>query len=98
MLKIEKDSDGCDTTLRLSGRIDSDRISCIRNAMKGSCVPTTIDLGEVTLVDVDAVRFLMECEKEGIELAQCPLWVHEWIDLERAEETSPDGDSGYNSA
>src|SRR5712692_5514311 len=33
MLRIEKDSDGCVTTLRLIGRIQSDWIASIRSAM-----------------------------------------------------------------
>ena len=63
MLRIEKDSDGCVTTLRVSGRIQSDRIACIRSAMNGGCALKILDLSEVPLVDV--VRFLITCENEG---------------------------------
>jgi hypothetical protein len=44
-----------------------------------------LDLSEVTLVDVGMVRFLITCEDEGIELAQCPAYVREWILRERAD-------------
>ena len=97
MLKIERNSDGCVTKLRLSGRIESDGTTCIRNAMSAACARKILDLTEVTLVDLGAVRFLIGCEEEGIELAQCPLWVREWINRERVEGTSPEGDSRYNS-
>jgi hypothetical protein len=86
MLRIEKKSDGCVTRLLLSGRIHSDRIACIRSAMHDSCAPKVLDLSEVTLVDLRVIRFLMNCEDEGIELVQCPLYVREWILRERAEE------------
>jgi hypothetical protein len=85
MLRIEKDSDGCVTTLRLSGRIQSDRIACIRSAMNHGCAHKILDLAEVTLIDATVVRFLIRCEDEGVELARCPSYVREWMRRERAE-------------
>jgi hypothetical protein len=85
MLKIEQDSDGCVTSLRLSGRIESDRINCIRTAIRECSRRRILDLDEVTLVDIEGVRFLIGCEDEGIELAQCPLWIREWMTRERVE-------------
>jgi hypothetical protein len=85
MLKIEQDSDGCITSLRLSGRIESNRLKCIRTAIGACGMRRILDLGEVTLVDIDGVRFLIGCEDEGIDLARCPLWIREWMTRERAE-------------
>jgi hypothetical protein len=87
MLKIEKDCDGCEIRLRLSGRIQSDFIASIRSAMGDGCARKILDLSEVTLVDVGVIRFLISCEDEGIELEECPLYVREWILRERAEGT-----------
>ena len=84
MLRIEKESEGCLTRLLLSGRIQSDRIACIRSAMNEGCTRKILDLSEVTLVDVAAVRFLIRCENEGVELADCPPYVREWMLRERA--------------
>jgi hypothetical protein len=28
---------------------------------------------------VDVVRFLLECEAEGVRLAACPAYVREWM-------------------
>jgi hypothetical protein len=85
MLRIEKDSNGYASTLRLCGRIQSDRIACIRAAMAECCAPKILDLSEVTLVDIAVIHFLMSCEDDGIELLQCPPYVREWILRERAE-------------
>jgi len=85
MLRIEKHSDGCVTILRLSGRIQSDRIASIRSAMNDGDARIALDLSEVTLVDVKVVRFLMTCEDEDIKLLECPPYVREWIVRERAE-------------
>jgi len=89
MLRIEKDSDGCVSRLRLSGRIQSDRIAYIRSAMDDGCPRKILDLSEVTLVDVAVVRFLISCENEGAELVQCPPYVREWMLRERAEGAQP---------
>ena len=90
MLRIEKQSDGCVTRLLLSGRIQPDRIACIRSAMNDGCARKILDLSEVTLVDVAAVRFLSGCEDEGIELVKCPPYVRAWIARERAHGAPPE--------
>jgi len=84
MLRIEKESREGTTRLLLSGRIRSDRIACIRSAMNDSYARKSLDLGEVTLVDVAVVQFLIRCEDEGIDLLQCPPWVRQWMLRERA--------------
>jgi hypothetical protein len=94
MLRIEKESDGCVTRLLLSGRIQSDRIACIRSAMNDGCARQILDLREVTLVDIVAVQFLIGCENEGAELVQCPPYVREWIVRERAEGAQAESANG----
>ena len=90
MLKIEKDCDECAIRLRLSGRIQSDLIASIRSAMGDRSARKILDLSEVTLVDLEVVRFLIVCEDEGTELVQCPLYVREWMLRERAEGGQPE--------
>jgi len=85
MLRIEKESDRQTTTLQLSGRIQSANIGDIQAQIDDDRVRIFMDLGEVTLVDVEVVRFLSECEDGGIILVHCPPYVREWILRERAE-------------
>jgi anti-anti-sigma regulatory factor len=85
MLKIEKERDGGTTILRLTGRIQSEHLDGIRAQMQDDGVRVILDLREVTLVDVQVVRFLSGREKAGVELAHCPLYVSEWISRERDE-------------
>ena len=85
MLRIEKDSSGCVTKVRLSGRIQSDLIGGIRSAINDGCERKILDLSEVTIVDLGVIRFLISCEDDGTELVGCPLYVREWIRRERAE-------------
>ena len=90
MLKIEKESDGHTMSLRLSGRIQSADIGNITAQMGDDAIRIILDLDEVTLVDVEAVRFLSNCAYEGIVLVHCPPYVREWILRERAEGAQTD--------
>lgn len=89
MLRIEKDSGGCVTKLRLSGRIQAGQITSIRSEMGDGGARRIIDLSNVTLVDLAVVRFLISCEDEGIELVECPPYIHEWMLRERAQGVQP---------
>ena len=42
-----------------------------------------LQLDEVTLVDVDVVRFLNRCELEGIVLVNCSPYIREWMSREQ---------------
>jgi hypothetical protein len=85
MLRIEKNSDGCVTKLTLMGRIQSNHIAFVRSAMNDGCERIILDLGQVTLVDLGVIRFLISCEDSGVELVQCPPYVREWVLRERKE-------------
>jgi hypothetical protein len=82
-LRIVKRSDGPHTILKLSGRIRSVDLQGIRDEMDGQTRGTVLDLEEVTLVDVDVVRFLGICEAEGVELVHCSPYIREWVFRER---------------
>jgi anti-anti-sigma regulatory factor len=78
-LRIVKISDGARTVLKLSGRIQARDIEKLREEMDGRTRGTVLDLQEVTLVDVQVVRFLGLCEVEGVELAHCSPYIREWL-------------------
>jgi predicted metal-binding protein len=42
-----------------------------------------LDLRDVRLADRDAVRFLRDCEADGMKLENCPAYVREWMERER---------------
>src|ERR1700751_3262060 len=89
MLRIEKESDGHTTTLWLIGRIQSADIGSIRAQMDDDSVHVLFDLGEVTLVNVEVIRFLSDCEDEGVVLIHCHPYVREWILRDRDERSRP---------
>ena len=84
-LRIEKRSEGCTTTLQLSGRFGSELIAFVRSVMSNGCARKILDLSAITLVDAKVVRFLNRCDDDGIEVVHCPAYVREWMRRERAE-------------
>jgi predicted metal-binding protein len=42
-----------------------------------------LDLRDVRLADRDAVKFLIDCEADGMKLENCPAYVREWIEREK---------------
>ena len=84
MLRIERQSKGRSSTkLKLSGRMQADRLAELLAEIEKCDSPPSLDLEEVTLLDRDSVRFLIRCESEGVRLVNCPLYVQEWITRER---------------
>ena len=78
-LKIEKHAGEHGTTLKLIGRIRAEHLEELKGQMAGSASSVVLELGEVTLVDADVVRFLSACESEGIQLLHCSAYIREWI-------------------
>jgi hypothetical protein len=82
-LRIEKDSDGQTTTLRLIGRMRRKHIEELKAQIKAGGTSVTLDLNEVSLVDLDVIRFLAKCQTEGISLVHCSRYINNWIAKER---------------
>ena len=82
-LKIEKNSDGQKTLIRLSGRLQAEHIDPLKTQIDGRRSQIAIDLDGVTLVDVETVRFLNRCEQSGIELLHCCPYIREWMAREQ---------------
>jgi anti-anti-sigma regulatory factor len=82
-LKIEKTLVEHGTTIKLIGRIRAEHLSELKAQVSATKPKIVLDLGEVSLVDADAVRFLGSCESEGIQLLKCSPYIREWIVRER---------------
>ena len=82
-LKIEKVSKGHNTTIRLIGRMRQEHLEELEAQIKDGGPRVTLDLSEVSLVDVDIVRFLGVCQGAGVELLHCSPYIRDWIAKER---------------
>jgi hypothetical protein len=53
--------------------------------LEGNSPRTVLDLDQVTLVDVEVVRFLGRCEMKGTELLHGPPYIREWTSREQRQ-------------
>jgi len=81
--KIEKHCDGHSTTIRLIGRMRAEHLSELEQQIKESESKIVLDLEELNLVDVEAIRFLGMCETRGVTLLNCSPYIRDWIGKER---------------
>jgi len=84
MFKIQRSADREVVVFTLSGRIKAAHLAELQKLLEAEAAAQKIvlDLQEVKLVDRDVVSFLASCEAKGIELANCPEYIREWIDRE----------------
>lgn len=67
----------------MSGRVGSEHLVELEAEVEGLGAGTVMDLEHVTLVDLEGIRFLSDCEVKGIELVRCSPYIREWIARER---------------
>jgi hypothetical protein len=67
------------TTIHLIGRMRAEYIEAVRAEIAASRGPTVLDLDELTLVDIDAVGFLVAIEPEGVVLEHGAPFIREWM-------------------
>jgi ABC-type transporter Mla MlaB component len=75
-------SDYTALTLAVSGSIGADSLpELCRKIQDGrqDHKAVVLDLGEVTLIDRAAARFLAEQRTFGVELVNCPVYINRWI-------------------
>jgi len=77
-----KDQEG--VTFSLSGQFDTQGFSELQRLLEHSANghPIIIDLRDIQLVDRYGVATLAACEKAGIELRNCPVYVRDWMSKE----------------
>jgi anti-anti-sigma regulatory factor len=82
-LRIEKSSLAERTTIRLIGHFQSEHISELQKQLPQNGPGFVLDLTELTLVDIDVVRFLETCEAKGAKVIHCAPYIREWMNQER---------------
>ena len=92
MLKIRRSANG-KVVFSLSGRIEAEDVTELQRLFELESVAShlVLDLEDVTLVDRDAVNFLMRCEQNGIRLENCPPYIREWIERQKGTRKSERG-------
>ena len=84
MLRIQREANG-QVVLRISGRLDGEGLPELKQLLQSEAMGRRIvlDLRELTLVDQETVRFLEQCNSNGIELQNCAPYISEWMTRQR---------------
>ena len=82
-LKIERNSRGGRTTIRLIGHFQSEHIGELKKQLQGNGAQLVLDLKEVTVVDVEVVRFSGGCKADGVKIVHCSPYIRKWMAQER---------------
>jgi anti-anti-sigma regulatory factor len=67
---------------RVSGRIDGRYVELLQELIENEKTAKgrlALDLSEVTVVSLEAVRALTVAEASGVELRDCPAYIREWV-------------------
>lgn len=86
------------TRIRLSGELRSEHLDDVRAEIERRDPRVTLDLDEVDLVDVDAVRFLNACEAQDVEVVNCSPYIREWMFQERTRERNSENSTNEMSS
>jgi hypothetical protein len=89
-LRIERISMEHGTRIRLCGELRCEQLSDVRTEIEHAGQQVTLDLDELDLVDVHAVRFLNACEAQHVKVLNCAPYIREWMFQERASERNPE--------
>jgi hypothetical protein len=84
-LRIERVSVRRGTRFRISGELRSEQLNDLRTEIERGGSQVTLDLDELYLVDIDAVRFLNACGAQGVRVVNCSLYLREWMHRERKQ-------------
>jgi hypothetical protein len=82
-LRIERSVREGFTVFTLSGRMEAEQVSGLKELFDRDYRNIILDLRYVRLADRDAVRFLRGCEADGMKLENCPEYVRQWIEREK---------------
>src|SRR5260221_10765472 len=70
--------------VRLSGEFRSEHVHQVKAELDRCQSPVALDLEEVGLVDVEAIRFLNSCDAAGVSVLHGSAYIRTWMSQERA--------------
>jgi predicted metal-binding protein len=82
-LRIERSVRQGFTVFTLSRRMKAEEVAELKALFDVDYRTIVLDLRDVRLADRDVVKFLRDCEADGMKLENCPAYVREWIEREK---------------
>jgi hypothetical protein len=84
-LKIKRIVGKRETRICLSGQLRRESVGQVKSEVERGGRRIALDLEEVDLADIDAVRFLNACESAGVAILHSSPYIREWMLQERSQ-------------
>jgi len=85
-LRIERRRSGDTLIVQLIGEFDVDHLAEVKAQVNDAPCSVVVDIGELTLISVEGIRFLNACRDNGIRIINASGYVTEWMTLEGRSE------------
>jgi anti-anti-sigma regulatory factor len=89
-LRIERRRSGDTLIVQLIGEFDVEHLDEVNAQVNDAPCPVVIDIGQLTLISVEGIRFLNACHGKGMPIINASGYITEWMTLEgRTEPKRP---------
>jgi hypothetical protein len=85
-LRIERRRSGDTLIVRLIGEFDVEHLDEVNAQVNDAPCPVVVDIGELTLISVEGIRFLNACHENGMLIINASGYIAEWMTLEGQSE------------
>jgi anti-anti-sigma regulatory factor len=85
-LRIEKRRSGDTLVVQLIGEFDVEHLDEVKAQVNDAACPVVVDIGELTLISVEGIRFLNACQNNGTLIVNASGYITEWMTLEGQSE------------
>jgi anti-anti-sigma regulatory factor len=85
-LRIERRLSEDGLVVQLIGEFDTEHLDEVQAQVNDATCPVVIDIGELTLISVDGIRFLNACQNNGTPIINASGYITEWMTLEGQSE------------
>ena len=85
-LKIERRHSGDTLVVQLIGDLDVEHLDEVKAQVSNTPSPFVVDIGELTLISVEGIRFLNACHNSGMPIINASAYIAAWMTLEGGAE------------
>ena len=68
--------------VQLIGEFDVEHLDEVSAQVNNALGPVVVDIGELTLISVEGIRFLNACRDNGMAIVNASGYITEWMTLE----------------
>ncbi len=85
-LRIERRLSEDTLIVQLIGELDVEHLDEVKVQVNDAPCSVVVDIGEVTLISVEGIRFLNACRDSGMPIINASGYIAEWMTLEGQSE------------